>query len=466
MSNLGKKQKGQIFTPDYIVDIMLDYIDYKSDILQKHIIDNSCGDGAFLIKIVDRYCREYIKYHTNNTILKHELETYIHGIEMDILAYNKCLEKLNNLVSEYGLTNVKWDVINGDTLLIKKYHNMMDFVVGNPPYVRVHNLDINYDNVKQFNFASSGMIDLYLVFYEIGFNMLNHDGKLSYITPSSWMNSLAGRNFRNYIQESKKLVGVIDLAHNQIFNNATTYVIITYFDKTYNGDTFDYYGFGENNKIFIDRLSISDCIIDDIFYLGSKIDLDIIRNIKNNNTKSVKVKNGYATLADSIFINELPFYELTIPIIKASTGKWYRCFYPYDDIGKPLDKDFIFSFDKIKDYLNFNKNTLLKGKTEKENKNWYLYGRTQALNDTNIDKISINTLIKDLNSIKLNIVPKNSGVYSGLYIITNQDFNVISNIIKSENFIKYIKILKKYKSGGYYTFNSKDIEDYLNFNLK
>lgn len=38
---------------------------------------------------------------------------------MDILAYNKCLEKLNNLVSEYGLTNVKWDVVNGDTLLIK-----------------------------------------------------------------------------------------------------------------------------------------------------------------------------------------------------------------------------------------------------------------------------------------------------------------------------------------------------------
>ena len=29
----------------------------------------------------------------------------------------------------------------------------------------------------------------------------------------------------------------------------------------------------------------------------------------------------------------------------------------------------------------------------------------------------------------------------------------------------YIKTLKKYKSGGYYTFNSKDVEQYVNYYL-
>ncbi len=34
-----------------------------------------------------------------------------------------------------------------------------------------------------------------------------------------------------------------------------------------------------------------------------------------------------------------------------------------------------------------------------------------------------------------------------------------------EGFLDYVKLLKKYKSGGYYTFNSKDLELYLNFKL-
>lgn len=34
---------------------------------------------------------------------------------------------------------------------------------------------------------------------------------------------------------------------------------------------------------------------------------------------------------------------------------------------------------------------------------------------------------------------------------------------KTEEFLNYVKALKKYKSGGYYTFSSKDLENYLNW---
>ena len=50
-------------------------------------------------------------------------------------------------------------------------------------------------------------------------------------------------------------------------------------------------------------------------------------------------------------------------------------------------------------------------------------------------------------------------------IITELDmtFDDIRNIIVSEDFAKYIRLLKKYKSGGYYTFNTKDVQQYINY---
>ena len=46
---IRSKNIGQVFTPQYLVEEMLDYAGYKNTaIIEKHIIDNSCGDGAFL----------------------------------------------------------------------------------------------------------------------------------------------------------------------------------------------------------------------------------------------------------------------------------------------------------------------------------------------------------------------------------------------------------------------------------
>jgi hypothetical protein len=77
----------------------------------------------------------------------------------------------------------------------------------------------------------------------------------------------------------------------------------------------------------------------------------------------------------------------------------------------------------------------------------------------------VNTLIKDLNSIKLNSCPAGCGVYSGLYILTKVKKELIQALILSKDFIEYISLLRNYKSGGYYTFNTKDLEQYLNHKL-
>ncbi len=467
MSNTIKKN-GQIFTPEFLVHNILNTAGYVSsiNILKKHCIDNSCGSGAFLTEIVHRYIVAFNQYSNDKDELKKDLETFIHGIEKDPVAYKECLNNLNTFAKQYGVNDVKWNIICGDALQQEHFYGLMDFVVGNPPYVRVHNLDETYSNVKQFTFAQNGMTDLFLVFFELGFKMLSKKGKLCYITPSSWLNSLAGSTLRKYIKIYGNLVKLIDLEHFQAFD-ATTYTIISLFENGIKRDSFMYAKLDPEtlSNIELHKLAYEDSFINDNIYLTSPDMLKKIKTIYNYSTsKRVVVKNGFATLADKIFIrNKFPFNRWLIPVLKASTGVWYQAFFPYNHKGKPLAQKEIFSDENVAEYLESNKDLLQKD--NEDNQNWYLYGRTQALCDVFYNKYAINTCIKDIESIKLNYVPMGAGVYSGLYILSDIQDNELRNILCSTDFIEYIKALKKYKNGGYYTFNSKDLEHYLNYML-
>lgn len=99
------------------------------NINKKHVIDNSCGDGQFMIQIIDRYCKDYVKNSNNLEKLKLELETYIHAIEIEKDELIKCKKRCDDIVKKYGIYGVNWDFENNDTLKIEKYNKKMDFVV-------------------------------------------------------------------------------------------------------------------------------------------------------------------------------------------------------------------------------------------------------------------------------------------------------------------------------------------------
>lgn len=82
-NKIAKKSKGRVYTPDYIVNNILDMAHYVGDnIIEKHVIDNSCGDGAFLCSIISRYCETALEKGISTKSLKEHLEKYIHGIEI------------------------------------------------------------------------------------------------------------------------------------------------------------------------------------------------------------------------------------------------------------------------------------------------------------------------------------------------------------------------------------------------
>ena len=431
----NEKLRGRFYTPEFIVNNILDLSDYYGEkILRKHVIDNSCGDGAFLVAIVDRYCNEFLKSCNDLHILAEELSFYVHGIEIDEKECHKCVENLNARINNYGLNFVEWDIRCADTMTVDVYDGKMDFVLGNPPYIRVHNLGESIENIKKFSFAKSGMTDLYIAFYEIGLKMLNDSGVLGYITPSSFFNSLAGKRMREHLVKNNLIDKIVDLKHYQAFA-ATTYTTIVILKNARGRKTTDYYQFEPKNNFpyYVDTLSVEDYFIRGNFYFSDKEKLNELKSILYFATgkEHFTVKNGFATLADSFFIGNFKFNEFTIPIVKASTGARSKCIFPYSK-GKLVPYNILTQNNQIKKYFESSKELLLKRSLEKSG-DWYGFGRTQGINDVEKRKYSINALIRSPFDLKLIKCDEGVGVYSGLYILTEVKENEFRIFLCSAN---------------------------------
>ena len=479
----------QVFTPEWMVKILLDQVGFYSfNLVDKHIMDNSCGKGVILIEAVKRYIEVHKECHDGCVDVNEArtyLETYIHGIEIDEAMWGITVANLNRLTLSYGIENVDWDIrngiVNGDALAIDTFDGKMDFVVGNPPYCNVHDIsEEQYNNIKEnYTFCADGMTDIYLAFFEKGIRMLKPDGKLVYITPSSWTTSVAGRKFREYLTNSNKLSAVGLMKHERVFKNATTFTIITCIDNSRDKAIVDAIDVKEYRPEFEDieykaTRSLSGCTVDGKFYFdvdGKGIGL--LRDLHEGNFGThVTVKNGFATLNDKLFLvdeddmvglNDYDHEKLII-VFKASTGEKKYMIFPYDKKGKPVNYD----------SLDFTVRNLLEKNARKlhlniENKpDWYLYGRTQALGDVFKNKVVVNNLIRNKNDIKVEYAMHGQGVYSGYYIPCESVYEMsdIYNLIRTNEFAEYVKSLGKYKNGGYYTFSSKDLQSYLNYKIE
>lgn len=463
------KMKGQVFTPVYMVKAMLDWCNYTGvEILCRHITDNSCGDGAFLVEVVHRYIQAALEKGLSPSVIKRQLQTYIHGLDNDPEAVVACRNRLDDVAAQYGINRVAWRVYRMDSLACRLFDGMMDYVVGNPPYVRIHNLDgITYDLIQECSFSEKGLSDLYLAFFELAFRTLKKGGQLCYITPVSWIYSKAGQKFRQYILHQRNMVELVDMGHHQVFPNVSTYTVVSRFVKDMPQESFLYSIFdGQKLKKGVGHyLSLGDIYIDNSFYLSDKDTLSRLRQIKAaSDNQNIKVKNGFATLADKIFINgDIPDSPFTIQAVKASTGKWSRCLFPYHEEGRGVDWLEICEFPSLKKYLMENRIHLKKRDIRQDE--WWLYGRTQALNCVRQPKLSVNMLIRDVDDLKIVYVAAGCGVYSGYYISATDDelLHRINDALRSSDFIRYVKALKKYKSGGYFTFSAKDLEQYLHY---
>ena len=113
------------------------------------------------------------------------------------------------------------------SLVVKNYMEY-DYVVGNPPYVRIQNLpDEKKEMMDELYEATTGNYDIYCPFYERGLEWLAEGtGKLGYITPNQFMVTDYGEGLRRVLLRESRIKEVYDFRDSGVFEDATNYPAI------------------------------------------------------------------------------------------------------------------------------------------------------------------------------------------------------------------------------------------------
>lgn len=101
-------------------------------------------------------------------------------------------------------------------------------VLGNPPYVRQESLG---DAMKRYLQAAypetySGVADLYVYFYQRGYELLQAAGRMSLIVTNKWMRAGYGERLRAWFGANGAVESVVDFGHAPIFPDADVFPCI------------------------------------------------------------------------------------------------------------------------------------------------------------------------------------------------------------------------------------------------
>jgi adenine-specific DNA-methyltransferase len=485
------KTLGQVFTPQWIISEILDLLEYNNEnILEKYILEPSSGDGAFLLEIVTRYINVCLVKKIETSEIKQHLEKYIYAVEIDEIEYQKSIQSLNKLVKDKLEIeeDLKWKIYHQNTLEFYKNHlDFFDFIVGNPPYIRIHNLDADTRAaLKQDFLFSEGTIDIYLSFFEMGFIMQKKEGLLGYITPNSYLHNSSYNLFREYLKDEKLVSQLIDFKANKIFKGFSTYTAITIIKKNNPENYFEYKELINDKIELVNHISFESLSKKDWSFTNSDNE-EFLTELGKDKNYAIKdffdVQYGFATLRDKLFISEIIHHNVDLAyfngslieksllkkVVKGSRFKGIineneKILFPYELIkGRYI----VISEEKLINEFPNAYRYLLKNKTELESRDvdkkalWYEFGRSQGVQSIHHEKIVLSTLVNG--QIDFYKVSEEVLMYSGLFIIKNKphsDWSIIEETLKSEEFYKYIRLTGKDFSGGYKSVTSKQIKEF------
>ncbi|MFH1773995.1 MAG: N-6 DNA methylase [Methanobacteriota archaeon] len=286
-----RKRLGEFYTPTEVIDYILTSVGYtySYDIETKDLLDPACGSGGFLVRatrrLISRFLMKFGKADKKELrdpknwkeivdrlspeeakIVLEAIQEHIYGLdinpfachiaEMNILfqiidLYQKVKEKH----PDYKLKRFK--IYQTDSLELPKQKTIndfgnhlkfleeqeeidaiknkkFDFVVGNPPYVRVQMLDERTKEYlkKEYSKTVVGKFDIYIPFIQRGIDWLKDNQKLGYINPNLFLNRDYGKNLRKFLLESTRILQIINFGDSGVFNDVTNYPCILVVQKS------------------------------------------------------------------------------------------------------------------------------------------------------------------------------------------------------------------------------------------
>lgn len=477
-----KKLLGQIYTPLYIVEKILKDSGFdKLDFDNNSILDPACGDGRFLVPIA-----QHIIDNSPADQLKQRLEN-LHGWDIDLETIELCQRNLDELLSGLNI-DINWNLLHANALERINSSQRFDFIIGNPPYIRIQHLPVSQRQYVQttYSFCRSGSTDAYVAFFELASVLLTETGTCGFITPNSFFISETGRHLRSYFIQNQNLKQITNYGTVRVFGATGTYAAITIFGKSHS-EQFKY----ELSDLEL-RYESRDILFSELDYEEPWL-LSVIKTLATDGIslgKLCQISVGITTLSDRLYLfsileekgnlvkcinknGAVMWLERTIlkPIIKGSKLKsstdsvsQYILFpYKKDENGKhKIITEVILKSDypKVYKYLKSIKKELDKRDNGKQNSvTWYAFGRAQGLNSSFGKKIIFSPMNRFPNFILVD--DPDSTVYSGYFIKYEGDYEFLLNQLNSQRMADFIAIAGRDFQGGYKGYNKKVVENFI-----
>lgn len=226
--NAQVPDSGSVYTKPEIVDLILDLAGYdpRQLLLSSYrLLEPSCGDGAFVSAIVERLvCSEILHRSAPMDWNRKELERAILAVDISRTAMETTTTLIETILQRHGcpkarsISLAKTWTSQADFLLHDWNRQKFDFIVGNPPYVRMEELPPQVFQRYRNDFSTmTNRADLYIPFFECGLSLLSAKGVLAFICTNRWAKNQYGKALRTLLSSRYHVRHYINMEHTQPF---------------------------------------------------------------------------------------------------------------------------------------------------------------------------------------------------------------------------------------------------------
>jgi hypothetical protein len=235
------ESRGVVYTKPWVVELLLDLAGYhaEANLVDSFAIEPAAGEGAFLNAMVRRLVASCRRQNRDISDCVNSLVAYeIHDVSAQ-RATDAVIKQLDKLLIDPITSSTlahSW-VKTGDFLLDSAKLPKADFVIGNPPYIRLE--EIPEETVAFYRNAfptMRGRADIYVAFFEASLRRLNQDGVCAFICADRWMLNQYGSGLRELITSKYSVETIVEMHNADAFDDdVSAYPAITIIRSTTQG---------------------------------------------------------------------------------------------------------------------------------------------------------------------------------------------------------------------------------------
>lgn len=218
------EKNGAIYTREWVVELMLDLAGYTADrnLVDVVAVEPAAGEGAFLTSMAQRLitsCKA-----SGRPIL--DCIGSLLAFELDTVSAEQARTGLTAILSAEGVAQAEAEVLvrqwvrTGDYLLDAPVLPAADVVIGNPPYIRLEDIDETVAATYRAAYRTMvGRADIYVAFFEAALRQLKPSGVCAFICADRWMLNHYGTELRRFITTSFNVETVVEMHEAPAFGS-------------------------------------------------------------------------------------------------------------------------------------------------------------------------------------------------------------------------------------------------------